>query len=382
MYGRFVVTGNPPMRLILSLVLMIGLLSSCAGRPGADVLQAVDTRAKNAKIVTAYVASTREKSEEAKKGFSAIRAAEPNYARFDISIPPNHKSGKIEWSTGKPDAKKDFVVTQAQMLSKASFNTDLGDISRSGKQIALFVHGYNYSYQEALFRAAQMAADANMNGIPLVFSWPSQANVAGYVADKESATYSRDALANLLTDLTRRTPRKNIVVFGHSMGGWLVMEALRQLRFEGRNDVIAKLQVVLAAPDIDADVFRKQIEVVGRLNPPLTVLVSKDDRALKASSILGADVTRIGALDVTDPKVQEAALKEGVQFVDISKLKASDPLNHDRYAALASLVPQLEASRNGNGQNGIGRAGAFVFDAIGATVSSPFRLASQVVNPQ
>lgn len=71
------------------------------------------------------------------------------------------------------------------------------------------------------------------------------------------------------------------------MGGWLVMEALRQLRFEGRNDVLSKLQVVLAAPDIDADVFRKQIEVVGRLNPPLTILVSKDDRALKASSILG-----------------------------------------------------------------------------------------------
>lgn len=255
------------MRLLLPLFIMLGLLSSCAGRPGADVLQAVDTRAKDAKIVTAYVASTREKSEEAKKGFSALRAAEPNYARFDISIPPTHKSGKIEWSTGKPDAKKDFVVTQAQMLSKARFNDDLGDITRSGKQIALFVHGYNYSYQEALFRAAQMAADANLDGVPLVFSWPSQANVAGYVADKESATYSRDALANLLTDLTRRSPRKNIVVFGHSMGGWLVMEALRQLRFEGRSDVIAKLQVVLAAPDIDADVFRKQIEVVGRLTP-------------------------------------------------------------------------------------------------------------------
>jgi esterase/lipase superfamily enzyme len=68
-----------------------------------------------------------------------------------------------------------------------------------------------------------------------------------------------------------------------------------------------------------------------------------------------------------------------VQFVDISNLEASDPLNHDRYAALASMVPQLEASRRGGDINS---AGAFVFDAIGATVSSPFRLASQVVNPQ
>ena len=51
----------------------------------------------------------------------------------------------------------------------------------------------------------------------------------------------------------------------------------------------------------------------------------------------------------------------------------------DRYAALASMVPQLESSRRGGDINS---AGAFVFDAIGATVSSPFRLASQVVNPQ
>ncbi|EPR11547.1 hypothetical protein L905_19685 [Agrobacterium sp. TS43] len=367
------------MRLILSLFLTLGLLSSCAGRPGADVLEAVNTRTRDTKIVTAFVASTREKNTDAKKGFGTARAMEPNYASFDISIPPTHKSGKIEWASGKPDPKKDFVVTRADMLTKTRFNADLGDIARSGKQIALFVHGYNYSYQEALFRAVQMAADANMNGVPLVFSWPSQASVAGYVADKESATFSRDALAAMLIDLTRQTPKKSVVVFGHSMGGWLVMEALRQLRFQGRNDVIAKLQVVLAAPDIDADVFRKQIEVVGRLSPPLTVLVSKDDRALKASSILGADVTRIGALDVTDRQVQEAALKEGVQFVDISNLKASDPLNHDRYAALASMVPQLEASRRGGDINS---AGAFVFDAIGATVASPFRLASQVVNPQ
>lgn len=196
------------MRLIFSLLLAFSLLSSCAGRPGADVLQAINTKTTDTKIVTAYVASTREKNNEAKKGFGAGRAAELNYARFDISIPPSHKSGNIEWSKGKPNPSKDFVVTKADMLTKTRFNSDLGDVTRSGKQIALFVHGYNYSYQEALFRAAQMAADANMDGVPLVFSWPSQASVTGYVADKESATYSRDALAMVLTDLTRQTPKK------------------------------------------------------------------------------------------------------------------------------------------------------------------------------
>ncbi|MFP3398752.1 alpha/beta hydrolase, partial [Brevibacterium sp. SIMBA_078] len=75
------------------------------------------------------------------------------------------------------------------MLSEETFNTDLGRIAKSGRQIGLFVHGYNHSYQEALFRGAQMAADADIDGIPVVFSWPSQAKVTGYIADKQSATY-------------------------------------------------------------------------------------------------------------------------------------------------------------------------------------------------
>ena len=272
------------------------------------------------------------------------------------------------------------MVTQRDKLTRAGFLSDVQLSTGPGKPLMVFVHGFNYNYQEAMLRGAQMAADSKLGSDPIIFSWPSQARVAGYVADKESATYSRDMLANLLTDLTNLKSPEQITLFGHSMGGWLVMEALRQLKMQGKTSVLAKLRVVLAAPDIDADVFNKQVEVVGRMNPPITILVSKDDRALQVSSFIGSDVTRVGALDVKDPDVREKALRQGVQFIDISALDASDALNHDRYAALAAVVPQLEQRRGGGSP--IGQAGAFVFDAIGATVSSPFRLASQVVNPQ
>lgn len=368
--------------LSFALILALGCLSACANRPGAGVLETIDANVEGGKVVSVYVVSTREQNSSDKTEFSNNRARSPNYARFDISIPPAHKDGKIEWPSGKPDPKKDFVVTHQDMMQRDGFNADRAAAVRSGEQIGVFVHGYNYSYQEALFRAAQMAADANLNATPLVFAWPSQANLAGYVADKESAVYSRDALVQTLVDLTRHNPSKPVVVFGHSMGGWLVMEAVRQLRLQGRNDVISHLQIVLAAPDIDTDVFRKQLEIIGRLSSPLTVLVSKDDRALQASSLIGGDVQRVGALDVEEPGLQEAAAKAGIQFIDISNLDASDPLNHDRYAALAALIPQLEANRRQDGGADLGRAGAFVFDTLGATVSSPFRLASKAVNPQ
>jgi esterase/lipase superfamily enzyme len=362
--------------LILSVLV---ILSSCAGRPDATVLQSVSITGNEAKSVRTLVVSTRKEDQET-KGFSALRARNPNYQAFTVSIPKAHKPGAIEWSNHKPDPNKHFVVTQRDQIDRKAFLAEAQRSSGRGKPLTVFVHGFNYNYQEAMLRGAQMAADSNLGSDPIVFSWPSQASVAGYVADKESATYSRDMLAALLIDLTALKSPEQVTVFGHSMGGWLVMEALRQLKFKGQDSVLAKVRVVLAAPDIDADVFNQQMEVIGKLNPPLTVLVSKDDRALQVSSLIGADVSRVGALDVEDPIVRETALQQGVQFIDISALDASDALNHDRYAALASIVPKLDETRSGGSP--IGQAGAFVFDALGATVSSPFRLASQVVNPR
>jgi len=368
--------------LSFAFFLALGCLSGCANRPEAGVLETIAANVEGAKVVSVYVVSTRELSGSEKTKFSNKRARSPNYARFNVSIPPNHKNGNIEWPRGKLDPKKDFVVTHQEMMQRDVFNADRVAAMSSGEQVGVFVHGYNYSYQEALFRAAQIAVDANLTATPLVFAWPSQASLAGYVADKESAVYSRDALVQTLTDLTRHNPGKPVVVFGHSMGGWLVMEAVRQLRLQGRGDVISHLQIVLAAPDIDIDVFRKQLEIIGRLSFPLTVLVSTDDRALQASSLIGGDIQRVGALDVDEPGLQEGAAKAGIRFIDISNLDASDPLNHDQYVELAALIPQLEANGRQNGGAGLGRAGAFVLDTLGASVSSPFRLASKVVNPQ
>jgi esterase/lipase superfamily enzyme len=71
----------------------------------------------------------------------------------------------------------------------------------------------------------------------------------------------------------------DIMVLAHSMGGLVTAEALRQLRSERQDRVIARLRrVILAAPDIDVDVFRAQLQTIGPLSPPMTLLVSKDER--------------------------------------------------------------------------------------------------------
>jgi esterase/lipase superfamily enzyme len=358
-----------------ALIVLSVALTGCGSRPGPDVLSTVATVPDNADQVTVYAVTTRNRVRPDSNVFDAGKATAANYAAFTVSIPPNHRPAQIEWPKGrKANPAKDFAVTGQSVLSASSFRADIRPgKSASKKKISIFVHGYNYNFQESLFRLAQISHDAKLDHTPVLFSWPSQGAVAGYVADKESATYSRDYLAALLIEAADGRGEGDVAVFGHSMGGWLVVETLRQLKLQRREDVLSKLSVILAAPDIDEDVFRTQMAVIGKMEQPMTILVSGDDRALAVSKLISASSNRVGTLDVNDPKVQQAAIANNVALIDISQVQPSDSAHHNRFVDLVGLYPSLSAS---NDRNGLKQAGAFVFDAAGATLSSPFRLVS------
>ncbi|WP_137156495.1 alpha/beta hydrolase [Rhizobium sp. FKL33] len=348
-------------------------LTGCGSRPSPETLADVDTRGlPQLATEQVFAVTTRGRIKPDVNMFDNSKAKEASYAEFTVSIPPNHKMSNVEWPGAKADPKKTFAVVGQKSLDQKEFIDAIDHADPKSRDIGIFVHGYNNSYQEALFRMAQMAHDANIPGAKIVFSWPSQAELAGYVADKEGATYSRDYLAQLLIEATKRRKTGEVYVFAHSMGGWLTVETLRQLRLAGRDDVLDRLKVVLASPDIDADVFRTQMLVIGRMKLPMTILVSPDDRALEVSKFLSASSQRVGALDVKNPQIMAAAQKVGIQFIDISSVEPLDSTNHNRFADVAVLAPALRDEKKA----GIKDAGAFVFNAAAATVSSPFRIVS------
>ncbi|MFD2250039.1 esterase/lipase superfamily enzyme [Pseudochelatococcus lubricantis] len=368
----------PNFRGSILLIMLACLLAACAGRPGPELLNETTASAPGAKVVTVYVATTRQRDQDGR--FTSDRSRALNYARFRISIPPEHKPGNIEWPTSTPDPQKNFVTVEQRQLDRATFQSEVSR-SRGGKPpgLGVFVHGYNTNFTEAVFRIAQMAADANVDAVPILFAWPSEGSVGGYVSDKEAVTFSRDQLAALLTMLAAKRTQGPIAVVGHSMGGWLTTEAVRQLRIGGKDAVIRRLQVILAAPDIDVDVFGSQVAAIGPLDPPMTVLVSHDDVALKVSELLATSRQRVGRLDVTDPRVEEATRKANVQIVDISAVKTSDSFKHDRFVALAAYYPKFSETGADNSGAGLRQAGAFVFNTVGATLSSPFLLAGKIM---
>ena len=187
----------------LLLVLTVFLLAGCATRPGSDSLIPSAVSAPGAKLVTVFVATNRLPDGPEQVGYGSGRAEELRYEELTVSIPPGHRPGNIEWTQARQqDPATSFVTVRRQQLDESSFKQRIASRAKVGK-VGVFVHGYNYSFQEAVFRLAQLGADIGDVTVPILFSWPSEATVGGYVADRDAATYSRDHLAHVLRSLSR-----------------------------------------------------------------------------------------------------------------------------------------------------------------------------------
>lgn len=341
-------------------------LTGCGDRPSAEVLaprHVPDQAATGAQPITAYAVTTRSRDPLRPYAFGSERAVEPHYASFTVSVPPVHAAGAIEWPDGPPDPQKHFVTVRQQILGRETLLQQLRS-DDCGGSVGVFVHGYNHSFQEALYRVVQMSADARVRECAVLFAWPSSARAIDYTGDRDSADYSRQALADLMTDLAQESRLEAITIFAHSMGARLTMESLRQLRQSGEDNVLDRLEVILVAPDIDLDVFREQVGVVGPMKTPLAVLVAPDDQALRLSERISGNRPRLGTLAVGDPRISAAAETAGIQIIDIGAVPATR-LAHDRYVALA----RLHQDRDGrNKPQQLSSTGTFVFDAIGRTL--------------
>ena len=341
--------------------------SGCATRPGPEVLTPVAS-APGVKQRPIYVTTTRKRADPSDNIFTSDSAGTLNYARFVVGIPPHHKQGQIEWPDGRTNSGVNFTTIEQAVLTDTEFRDAVAPSKPSRRvkkqNVLIFVHGFNNNFQESLYRMAQIDTDAAFNGNAILFAWPSKGDPTRYEEDKAASVASRDYLIEVLATVASSPQVGEIMVIAHSMGGMLVAETLRQLRLQRRDRVIARLsRVVLASPDIDAQVFQSQVQTIGPLKPPMTVLVSKDDAALKLSGFLSGSRVRAGALDIDNPLVQQAALKAKVQIIDISELKSPDGgMHHDRLFALAALYPRLQSQPAEERQ----RYGTFLLDAASA----------------
>ena len=342
---------------ILSALLATLMIAGCSGRPVGNLV-IVSPPAPGAAPVDMLVATTRAPvAQPPGVMFGGERAAGLAFADIEISVPPDaaRKVGDVQWPSSPPgDPARDFVTLRADRidLREARSRLDRRLAQTPGRAVLVFVHGYNTRFEEAVYRFAQIAHDSRASVVPVLFTWPSRGKLFDYLYDRDSATYSRDGLEAVLQGLVADPNVGKISILAHSMGNVVAVEALRQMAIRNRSISPKIKDIMLAAPDIDVDVFRREIaeidaETRGR-TPPVTLFVSQDDRALSFSRWVAGDAPRLGAIDPTQEPYRGLLEKAHVQVVDLTKIASDDPINHGKFAS--SEVVQAIGMRLASGQ--------------------------------
>jgi esterase/lipase superfamily enzyme len=243
--------------------------------------------------------------------FSAEAAPQVTYGSCVVNFPVQHHTiGNLEepswWE--QRDPSKDFLVESTKTLSKEEFARGLGP-----RDILLFVHGFNNSFDDAVLRAAQLQYDLEFPGPAVAFSWPSAASVSEYQTDTQKAADSTAALAETirtLLDQTAAAPATGgkparLHIIAHSMGNRVLLNALYALYDSEylKPDTRPLGQIVLAAPDVGAQMFNNLIPYATDFSQQVTYYYCQTDTALIASRQINL-YEPVGLLPLFEPSVR------------------------------------------------------------------------------
>lgn len=323
-------------------VLLSASLAACAGPP-KGVLLPVAERAPGTSTVDMIVATTRSPGETPVEMFTGERGRDPAFAHITVSIPPDSARtiGEVQWPSRVPgNPATDFVTLRADRVDRQeALDWFHKAVARTPKRrVLVFIHGFNNRFEDAVFRFAQIVHDSGSPVVPVLFTWPSRASILAYGYDRESSTYSRDALESLLTALARDPAVGEISVLAHSMGNWVTLEALRQMAIRNGRVAPKIRNVILAAPDVDVDVFRTQLAAIRTPRPNVTLFVSQDDRALAVSRRVWGSSARLGAINPESEPYHTDLPRDGITVIDLTKLQTGDRLNHGKFAESPEVV--------------------------------------------
>lgn len=271
--------------------------------------------------------------------FTDTPAMDVTYGYVIVSIPKSHVLGNVErpqWSwlklsTPPESDAKDFRIKMLNGLGRDAF---VSQLKADKDSVLLFIHGYNVSFSDAVFKAAQIAYDANFGGSVLVFSWPSAGSLLKYDKDRESAEFAAPHLVQLFHLVMEEIGKKNVYIVAHSMGNEILVNALQQAALSNANVTISEL--VMAAPDVDTNVFRSKADQIRAVAKNITLYASSADKALLASGAKSFG-TRLGFVGATGPNVFP-----GIETIDVTAV-GDDMLglDHSTFSSSRAVLDDL-----------------------------------------
>jgi esterase/lipase superfamily enzyme len=246
----------------------------------------------------------------------------------------------------------------------------------------LFIHGFSYSFPEALVGAAHLKsviAEGGLSDINLViFTWPSDGKMIPYVSyasdrrdAKASGAAGGRALLQLRDFLRKLAPEDRclgrIHILAHSMGNYVLRNAIQSMLSESGQSARALFeQVLLLAPDEDDDALQLdyKLKPLAQVARRTHVYFNAWDIALEISDKTKGNPRRLGTLG---PQMS-SAVPDNVVTVDASAISRAlkDLDRHHYYLKAPEMASDMAAVLMGEAEDLIkgrapvsGRRGAF-----------------------
>jgi esterase/lipase superfamily enzyme len=307
-------------------------------------------------VVPVFYGTDRSRADDAKRiNYSHERAKRLELGRALVTIPKSHEVPVIErpWVYKLPftsivimqeleDPEKHFTLKDLTTLSEADFiklvQSRLVTSARFKDHALIFVHGFNTTFDFAIYRAAQLAYDLKFDGAPFVYSWPSRGQISptAYSYDRESAQQAEPHLRTFIELVAARSGAKAVSVIAHSMGNQVLLQVLRDLKRTAPEGVKIS-QVILAAPDVDRDGFEFLARQIQGVSQGVTMYAASNDRALVASRNFWGGIPRAGDVPPGGPVVVF-----GIDTIDVTATStAIFSLNHSGYAEKSALLNDI-----------------------------------------
>lgn len=318
--------------------------------------------------VTVYFATNRV--------ISAQLGGPTNVGAYTDAIVSPTDPGQITFATAFVDdanltADTVGAINSIQDISKGGFAANaIGDLSSPGRNLLVFIHGFDNSFENAITRAAfnqQWIADPKKRAgetTVVTFSWPSLGKLISaplpwddYFHDQTVAGQSGAHVMSFFAQLEpiisdARRSGSRCFLLAHSMGNWVLQAAVESWFSHGRGAANLFDGAFLAAADERYDTF--SIPFPGRLSglkqlaKRICVLYSRADDVLGVSEMLNLGAQRLGQDgpkdmgDATQFPAAQYAMIDCSSFADYDRDFASSHQYYRRSpAAREAIIAQM-----------------------------------------
>lgn len=235
---------------------------------GSAVASAPVAAAKKnyARVQVFYVADKNGNGNTPASRFYGSERSDISYGKCMVSIPNDHQPGELESASifkleFHEDPNKQIVILNVTKKDEKAYFAEIAKkVGHSKHKSALiYISSYSLSIEDAARRSAQMAYDLKFDGVPVLYGRPSQANKTGSITDENTINSTQNRMETFLNGFASKTAAKNIYLIAHDMDSRSLINTLDSLtgknpKYKNRFKII-----ILAAPDIDADIFKDQI---------------------------------------------------------------------------------------------------------------------------